>query len=308
MIPWRVRLFLWLSRIAGMRPFHQLSVSEARREIHRFQRPPGGAKVGERRELIIPGPGGELAARLYTPAGAGPFGLLLYLHGGGWVLGDLDGCEAVCRAICARSDLAVLALDYRLAPEHKYPAALEDTLAALRWAEAHAGELGADPARLLLGGESAGGNLAAAAALRLRDEGGPRLSGQLLVYPVLDYHTPPTRSYLDFSEGYFLTRADMQWFWSHYLHNPSQAQLPTVAPLQANDLSGLPPALLIIAGFDPLHDEGAAYARRLQQAGTPARLLEYPGAIHGFLQMQGLLPEADQALGEIGIWLRQGEA
>jgi acetyl esterase len=170
---------------------------------------------------------------------------------------------------------------------------------------AHAAELNADPDRLVVAGESAGGNLAAVTALRLRDEGGPRPWGQLLIYPVTDYHTPPTPSYLANANGYLLTRAMMVWFWGHYLNNAGEANHPHASPLRAPDLSGLPPALVITAEFDPLRDEGERYAQRLQQAGVPTQLSRYDGMIHGFLLLSELFEEGRQAMEEAILWLKQ---
>jgi acetyl esterase len=230
--------------------------------------------------------------------------VVVYFHGGGFVVGSLDSGDATCRALCHGASCAVVSVDYRLAPEHKFPAATDDCLAATHWAVAHAAELNADPARLVVAGESAGGNLAAVTALRLRDEGGPLLCGQLLIYPVTDYHTPPTPSYIANGKGYLLTRAMMVWFWGHYLNHAGEAGHPHASPLRAPDLSGLPPALIITAEYDPLRDEGERYAARLQQAGTPATCSRYDGMIHGFLLLSELFDEGRQAMEEAILWLR----
>jgi acetyl esterase len=212
------------------------------------------------------------------------------------VLCSLDTHDGMCRNLCAGSVCVVASVDYRLAPEHKFPAGIDDCLHATRWAAAHAAELGADPRRIAVAGDSAGGNIAAVTALRVRDEGGPALCGQLLLYPVTDYHTPGTPSYQENAEGYGLTRDTMKWFWGHYLRDPSEGTHPHAAPLRAPDLSGLPPALVITAEYDPLRDEGELYGRRLEQAGVPAEIIRYDGMMHGFFTMVGVLDTARAAV------------
>jgi acetyl esterase len=207
----------------------------------------------------------------------------------------LLACEAV----------NVLSVDYRLAPEFKFPAAPDDCLAATRWAAEHAAEFNADPTRLAVAGDSAGGNLATVTALRIRDEGGPPLRGQLLIYPVTDYHTPPTPSYLANANGYYLTRDDMIWFWGHYLNHAGEANHPHASPLRAPDLHSLPPALVITAEYDPLRDEGEHYAGRLRAAGVPTVLSRYEGMIHGFFSLGGLFEASQRAVREANGWLRQ---
>jgi acetyl esterase len=199
----------------------------------------------------------------------------------------------------------VVSVDYRLAPEHKFPAGLDDCVSATRWVADHAHELNGDASRIAIGGDSAGGNLAAAAALRLRDEGGPPLCGQLLIYPVTDYHTPGTPSYEQNAEGYGLTRDTMVWFWDHYLNEPSEAANPLASPLRARDLSGLPPALVVTAEYDPLRDEGEFYAARLREAGTRAITSRWDGMNHGFFFWAGRVDKAGEAMAESCGWLRQ---
>jgi acetyl esterase len=245
-----------------------------------------GLRGAERVEdLALPGPAGDLPARLYRPARGGvSCPLIVFFHGGGFVFGSLDShYDGFCRALSGEASAAVLSVDYRLAPEHPFPAATDDCRAAMAWAAAHATSLGADPSRLFVAGGSAGGNLAAVTALRLRDEGGPRLAGQVLIYPVADFHTPPTQSYLDFAEGHHLTRADMMWFWEQYLADADHAANPYAAPLRARDLAGVAPAFLLTAEYDPLRDEGERYAARLAAAGVKVALRREAGMIHGFL-------------------------
>lgn len=305
-LSFKMRAVLLAARFGGGKPLNELSVPEARQatvmQIPRRRQPVPVASVMDR---TIPGPAGELPIRIYTPEGPGPFPALVYFHGGGFVVGSLASGDPTCRALCHGASCVVVSVEYRLAPEHKFPAATDDCLAATRWLAAHAAELNADPARLAVAGESSGGNLAAVTALRLRDEGGPALRGQLLIYPVADYHTPPTPSYIANADGYLLTRAMMVWFWGHYLSDAGEANHPHAAPLRAPDLSGLPAALVITAEFDPLRDEGERYAERLQQAGVPTQLARYDGMIHGFLLLSELFDEGRQAMEEAILWLRQ---
>jgi acetyl esterase len=195
-------------------------------------------------------------------------------------------------------------VDYRLAPEAKFPAAADDCLAATRWAVANAAALGADPGRVVIAGDSAGGNLAAVTALRLRDEGGPALLGQLLIYPVTDYIEPGTPSMIENAEGYGLTRDGMAWFWNHYLEDPSHGAHPHASPLRSNDLSGLPPALVVTAEYDPLRDEGEFYADRLRQAGVPTQMKRWDGMNHGFFFWPGVVDRAGEAMDEACAWVR----
>lgn len=275
--------------------------------------------------LAIPGPGGDIPARLYVaqqraewkidhrirgqnvqPAGGGAGPLVVYFHGGGWCVGDLDTHDGPCRFLATHSGAAVLSVDYRLAPEHPFPAAVEDAFAAFLWAAEHAVELGADPARIAVAGDSAGGNLAAAVCLLARDAGGPQPAMQALVYPVTDV-SRGQRSRELFAGGYLLTRADMEWFEHHYLGAPLGAvaeavphsEDPRIAVLRAADLGGLPPAYVATAGFDPLRDEGEAYAERLREAGVRVALRRHPGLIHGFANMTAISRTAEGAMREL---------
>jgi acetyl esterase len=240
---------------------------------------------------------GPVRVRVYT-SGDARRPALVYLHGGGWVLGDLDGPDALCRTIAVHAGCVVVSVEYPLAPEHKFPAALEASYAVTRWIAEEGDSIGADPERIGVGGESAGGNLAAAIALLARDRGGPRLAFQLLLVPVLD-RAFETRSYRENAEGYGLTRAEMMWFWSHYLRAPADADSPYASPLRATDLRGLPPALVVTAEFDPLRDEGAAYAERLREAGVAVELRHYRGVVHGFLPMTAEVEIARRAVDDI---------
>jgi len=246
----------------------------------------------------VPVAGGDITVRAYSPGGPGPHPALVYYHGGGWVIGDLHTHDGLCRSLTNAGRCAVLSVDYRLAPESKYPVAVEDSYAALLWIAANADRLGIDRRRIAVGGDSAGGNLATVMALVARDRKGPRLALQVLIYPVTD-HDLDTRSYVENATGYVLTREGMRWFWNHYLAREAQGHEPYASPLRASSLAGLPPALVITAEYDPLCDEGEAYAARLRDAGVPVTLTRYPGMFHGFVRMTNILDKARTALDEI---------
>ena len=267
-----------------------------RREAALFRGPV--TPVGAVRDFTIPGEGGPLPVRHYAPDDAGPRPLTVYLHGGGYTLGDLDTHDEACRILCREGAVHVLAVDYRLAPEHPFPAALDDARTALRWAQAHARELGADPARVAIGGDSAGGNLAAVVSLQARGDAPP--AAQLLVYPVTDVRNSRPSQQM-FGEGYFLSNADRAAFNGCYLGGTGTPERDwRVSPLYAKDHSGLPPALVVTAGFDMLRDEGEAYADALRAAGSPVRLTRVDAHGHGFLHMTGVSPGARQAMVQLG--------
>jgi acetyl esterase len=258
--------------------------------------------------LTIPGPAGPIPARLYEPPGLGleDRPLIVYFHGGGWTIGSLDTCESVCRFLALNTSAAVLAIGYRLAPEHPFPAAIDDAFAAFRWAAMESSRLGVDPRRIAVAGDSAGGNLAAALSLMARDEGdGPVPAMQALIYPVTDA-VGGHRSRDEFAEGFLLTRADMDWFEHHYLPPDADRADPRISVLRAPDLSGLPPAYVLTAGFDPLRDEGEAYAERMREAGVEVTLRRHPGLIHGFANMTAISAAANAAMGELAGAVRVG--
>jgi len=292
----KAREFLDQLEAAGGPPLTDLPVATARLAIDALFASQGEvepvARVENRR---IPGPGGEIPIRVYTPEGKAPFPVLVFIHGGGWVLCSLDSHDPPCRALANAVPCVVVSVDYRLAPEHKFPAAAEDAYAAARWVADHAAELGGDPGRIAVGGDSAGGNLAAVVALLARERGGPRLAHQLLVYPATDAGLD-SPSLFENGEGYFLTRDMMVWFWNHYLRSRADVYDPHASPLRARDLRGLPPALVITAEYDPLRDEGEAYAARLREAGVAVHTARYPGMIHGFFGMLAVFPQARTAI------------
>lgn len=291
---------------AGAPPLHTLTAPEARR-AYRESRAALAAtplQVEEIRELSIPGAEALLRARLYRPrAVETPLPGMVYFHGGGFVYGDLDTHDGVCRGIAHSARCTVVAVDYRLAPENKFPAAVEDAFAATQWIAANASVLGIDAARLAVAGDSAGGNLAAVVALTARKTAGPDIAMQVLVYPVTDF-SGESESVARFGEGYLLTRESMRWVRRAYLRDARDAQDWRASPLRMDDLSGLPPAYIITAGFDPLRDEGQAYAQRLIRAGTPATLECFEGQVHGFLVMGGVIAAAGHAIQRIGQMMR----
>jgi acetyl esterase len=254
----------------------------------------------ETEDLSVATGAGPLPIRIYRPAGAaGPLTVVVWLHGGGWVLGNIETHDNVCRFLAEFGPLLVVSVDYRLAPEAKAPAQVQDTLAALDWAAAHAAAHGGDPARLVVGGDSAGGNLAALAALATRGRG-PKLAGQLLVYPVTDYPADAHASYAE-NADFGLTRDGMEWFWAHWLADGAGPDA-TTAPLRVPDLSGLPPAYVVTSSHDVLRDEGKAYAGRLAEAGVLDSLDHVEGTIHGFFSMGGLAPVATETLKRAAVW------
>ena len=244
-----------------------------------------------------------VTARAYRPHD-GTLPLLVYFHGGGWVVGSVEISDPFCRALANRAECVVLSVEYRLAPEHRYPAAADDAYAATVWAVEHAADLDIDAARVAVGGSSAGGNLAAVTALRARERGGPAIKAQLLHVPVMD-HDFKRESYRTYGKGHGLTQAGMKWFWSHYLPDEKRRDEPDASPLRAENVAGLPPAIVVTAECDPLRDEGKAYADRLGAAGVAVTYLEYPGMIHGFMGWASRIPTAQRAFDEIGAKLRE---
>ena len=302
----QVRALLEAAARSNAPLLQSLSPVAAREQYLRSRAPvrPPTPDVESVRDLLMPGPGGALALRLYRGLGTASGARLpavVYFHGGGWVVGDLYSHDVVCRQLANAAHCAVIAVDYRLAPEHKFPAAVDDSIAAVRWVAAQAGELGLDLARIAVAGDSAGGNLAAAAALSLRDQpqpGDPQLIMQLLVYPVTDQGLDPP-SVSDYAEGYMLTRADMVWYREQYLRADTDIADWRASPLRAADLSGLPPAYVITAGFDPLLDMGRAYADRLRAAGVDVTYECFEGMVHGFLTMGAVLAASPHAISRL---------
>ena len=293
---------------SGRPPYHQLTPKDAR-QMFRETRPastPPAPQIGAVRDVLTEGEQ-AIPLRVYRPPGVSDsrrLPVLVYFHGGGWVIGDLETHDVLCRQLTAEAGVSVIAVDYRLAPEHKFPAAADDAWAATRWIAAHAAELGVDADRLAVGGDSAGGNLAAVVALLAREAGGPRIALQILLYPVTDL-VSESQSYADLADGYMLTRDSMRWFRAQYLATEQDAADWRVSPLRAPSLAGLPPALVVTAGYDPLRDEGEAYARRLREAGVSVDAVSFGGMIHGFVPMGRLIDTAFRGVSLITGSLRQ---
>ena len=284
-------------------PLYSMSLAAARTADLASIRDSGGEPepVHEVTSLSIPGPGGDLALRVYRPASQRPLPALLYFFGGGWVLGSIDTADGVSRALANASGALVVVPGYRLAPEHPFPAAVDDCYAALCWVAGHSAEIGADPSRLAVGGDSAGGNLAAAATLLARADG-LALAGQLLVYPNTDQLADDERDD-DADDPFLFNRRSVAWYRQHYLRGPGDAASPLASPLRAESLTGLPPALVITAEYDPLRDQGEAYARRLADDGVPVDLSRYPGMAHGFFTMAGTLDASRAAIAQAAAHL-----
>ncbi len=289
----------------GMRPYEELGgVLRARSAIDggRWMQEPR-AEISTR-DVLVAGDAGRLPARVYHPEPGAVLPLVVHFHGGGWVGGSIAAADRPCRTLALASGCVVVSVEYRLAPENPFPAPLRDCVAATRWLAAHADEVGADGTRIALMGDSAGGNLAAATALVLRDEGGPAIAHQMLLYPALDQAgSYPSRE--ENGTGYLLTAGSMAWFGWHYAADPAD---PYASPLRASDLSGLPPATIAVAGFDPLRDEGVAYAGRLRADGVPVALLEWPGTVHGFFWMAGELKAGRDLATSVADALREALA
>lgn len=296
----QARALLDLMQERGVPPTHTLSPAEARatyRDRRTFTQPPP-AEVAEVRDLAADGPHGAIPLRLYRPLGAEEGALLpvlVYFHGGGWVIGDLETHDGLCRALAHASGCVVVAVDYRMGPEHRFPAAVDDVLAATRWVRAQAVELGVDASRLAVGGDSAGGNLAAVVAIAAREAGDLPIAFQLLIYPATDMRRGHP-SHATNGDGYLLTRDTMAYFHDHYIDDSKHDLDWRASPLLHPDLSGLAPALVITAGYDPLRDEGLDYARALTAAGNRASQVCFERQIHGFITMGKVLDEASTAI------------
>nr|AJZ73157.1 esterase GX2 [uncultured bacterium] len=292
---------------AGGKAFHEMAVPECRATFAGLlaSLPPSTAKLASVANRKIPGPAGEIGVRIYTPEGAGPFPVLSYFHGGGWVIGDLETHDGVCRELCAGAGMVVVAVDYRLSPEHKFPAAPDDCVAAVKWVAANAASIQGDASRLAVGGDSAGGNLSAVVSQRLRDENGPKLAAQLLIYPVARLDGVVTKSMIDNAEGYLLQKKDMEWFVGHYLTSAADGKNVSASPILAKSLANLPPALVQTCEFDPLRDEGEDYGRALQASGVKTTVSRYDGTIHAAFNFFGVLEPGRRMVDEACRWLKE---
>lgn len=291
---------------AGFRPFETMTPAEARMAIRPFGTlggaPEGVASIDH---TFIPGLTADLPVWIYRPDGGGdgPMPGLIFFHGSGWVIGNVEVCDCVSRSLANRTGCVVFAVNYQKAPEHKFPVPLDDCYVATRWVFDNASALGLDAARIGVIGDSAGGNLAAAVTLRARDEGGPKIAYQVLVHPAVQYGWD-TPSAVANAEGYLIQRASLEWFWNHYVSSPSDALHPYCSPLAARDHSNLPPAFIACAEYDPICDDGRHYAEKLRAAGVPVEFRLYEGMIHGFLWMSGIFDQSKALLDEIGRKVR----
>jgi acetyl esterase len=311
----KLQAMLDAGKALGRRPVELQTPAEARAEraemVAQFVPLPeyAGVRVQDRTIFVADrADGREIVVRIYRPGtGDGPWPVVVFFHGGGFVVCTLETHDPYCRALAIEAGVMVVSVDYRLAPEHKFPAGLEDCLAATEWVLAHAGELGAS--RVLVAGDSAGGTMAAVVALLLRDKGVAGVAGQILIYPVTAHYDPPTASYLEMAEGYGLTRKGMMWFWDHYLTDKSEAADFRAAPLLAASLRGLPRAFVVTAEYDVLRDEGQAYARRLEEAGVDVTHVFVEGMNHGFACSMNefpFLPQAKDVLRKVAEWIAAG--
>jgi acetyl esterase len=291
----------------GLDAFEEMTAQQARAMMEQMRVPVQEEPVHEVRDVSIPGPLGPIPARLYRPSAANNLPVLLWFHGGGWVIGSVDGSDPTARSLANQSGCAVVSVEYHMAPEAKFPGSVEDCYAATKWVTDNSASLGINPAKVAVGGDSAGGNLAAAVAIMARERGGPAIGFQLLVYPVTD-HNFDTPSYAANGNGYLLTIGSMRWFWNHYLNDASEGHNHHASVIRTASLAGLPPALVITAEFDPLMSEGEAYGERLKQAGVPVTCTRYDGMIHGFFGMAAALEDAQKAVAQASAALKSALA
>jgi acetyl esterase len=291
---------------ANLPTVDNLTPAQARATFNAMSRARGGtpASIAKAENGVVPGPYGDVPVRIYWPNAKGSRPAFIYFHGGGHVFGDLDTHDVIARNLCGGAEVVVVAVDYRLAPEHKFPAAVEDAWAAYAWAREHSPSLGIDPTRLAVGGDSAGGNLAAVVAIMARDAGHLNIKLQVLIYPVTDYGLD-SDSYNRFGEGYgVLTSGAMRWFYQHYLRSAEDAEDWRASPIKARSLANLPSTLIVAAQCDVLCDEGVAYAEALRAAGTKVERKEYAGMIHGFFGMTPAIDDAVRAQSDVSKALR----
>ena len=307
----QIEFVIGLVKKANAPEFWQLTPDQAREQyLLRVAKLAVKEAIFRTEDRRIPGPGSPIPIRIYTPREARPgekLPVLLWFHGGGFVIGSIDTHDSVCRMLANQADCIVVSADYRLAPECKFPAAVEDCEAALKWVALHAVEFGADPQAIAIGGDSAGANLATVVAILARDAGHPKIAFQLLIYPCAAPE-PETPSHYKFAEGYVLSRNNITWFFRLYQRSRADSNDFRFAPLIADDLANLPPALVLVAGYDPLRDEGVDYAKRLIEAGNRVRLVNYEGMIHGFILMGGAVDDAKRAVAESAQALREAFA
>ena len=300
----QTRILLNQIKELGLPPLNELNPVQAREQAAMGdQFSPKPEPVASVKNCIIPSSEIDIPIRIYTPAGNPPFPIVVFFHGGGWVVGNLEAADSICRTLANQVGCIVVSVDYRLAPEHKFPAAVEDAYTATEWVAKNAASFQGDPERIAVGGDSAGGNLAAVVALMSRDRNFPSLVYQLLFYPATQYGFD-TDSHRQNGKDYLLTIELLVWFWHHYLSSAADGQNPHASPLLADNLSNLPPALIITAEYDPLRDEAEAYGNRLQDAGVSVKMTRYDGTIHGFVGMANVLDQGQEALAEAAAALK----
>ncbi len=301
----QMQAILDMAAKAGGKPFHDMAPVEARQVADAMFAAFRGTpkEVAKITDMKIPGPAGEIPLRVYTPSGAGPFGCLVFFHGGGWVIGNIETHDVVCREFTAGAGVVTVSVDYRLAPEHRFPAAPEDCYAATKCAFDNAKSINIDPNRIAVGGDSAGGNLAEVVSQMARDRGGPKVAFQLLIYPATDCvnETPSQREFA--KDGYILSTADMHWFYGHYLTAADKTN-PYACPAVAKNLAGLPPAYVMTAAIDPLRDEGEAYGAKLREAGVKVKVKRYEGVCHGFVSFASMVEVGKQGIADCCAELR----
>jgi len=302
----QVQKVLDQSKANGASSFNWIDHQKARTMLDAlFLHEDNPIQIGSTMDRFIPCPWGTIRVRIYTPEGIGPFPVFVFFHGGGWVTNSIETHDSVCRHITKLSECIVVSVDYRKPPEHKFPAPVEDAYTATQWVFNNANSFNGDPGRLAVGGDSSGGNLAAAVCLLNRDQGGPAIKQQVLLYPVTDYYLPGTATYSEFASGYTLGRDLLIWCWNHYLKSDEDINNPYICPLRSASFANLPPAFIITAEYDPLREECELYAKKLQDAGVDVTLTRYAGMVHGFIMHWRIYDKALDSLHEIGRELKK---
>lgn len=294
------------AKASGLPPVYWLPYPQARqRMLSAFINNDTPIEVGKVEDVKIPCSWGKMAARIYTPAGEGPFPVVVFFHGGGWVLNSVETHDSVCRQMTKMSESIFVSIEYRLSPETKFPGPVDDAYSATEWVYKNAKQFNGDPEKLAVAGDSSGGNQAAVVSLLSRDRNGPPIKLQVLIYPVTDYFFPGSPSYMEKATGFSLGRDQMMWFWNHYLNPDDDINNPYICPLRAESLANLPPAIIYTAENDPLRDEGELYAKRLNEAGVEASLTRYDGLMHGYIMQWRVLDKGMDSLRKISKSIKE---